>query len=191
MIRFLPLPIPADAFAELDLPEVAGPLGVGDHTHRLWLCRVFLVAAIVMLGEARKPEALTPDQVLAQVGDIQGIDRLYIDYAERRLPSIDVQAWAQIAQIVAGFTEQSIPLRYKGRDKRVPALKLYAASAPVRDLDPVFTQLQALAEMDPVLYQTLVVSLRQEAGDCEKIALAALREARERTSPGLTREDRA
>ncbi len=160
------LELPGEAFVSLDMPVMNTPVVIGEERHLLWLCRVMWVALHAMAESV----AVTPEQLLVQVQTQDQLDQLCIAYAQRYL----LNAWPRIEELVAGLSEPSLPLRYKQRDRHIPALKLYMARQrlPSKDTDAVFNGLVALADYDPDHYRTLVALLEQ--GDGLTMARAAL-----------------
>lgn len=166
------LPIPRGAFDHVYIPHLDGPVGLGDELHRLWLCRLLLVAAQTMrvyLGQLPTPEGL-----LNQIQDIEGIDQLYIRYAEHYLPRVDTRAWGRIAQQLVNLTDRGLPQKYKHRDRRVAAIKLDTGISPPPSEDRLLSQLCLLTDLEPSFYRALVVPLRQRLSDCEQMAQATL-----------------
>lgn len=166
----LALELPRDAFASLELPLISQPVAIGEQAHVLWLCRAMWIALHAMSRD------VTPADLVEQLQTQDRLDQLCIDYAHSYLSEEDVEAWPQIAALVDSLSEPALPVRFKHRDKRIPALKLYIAAAQRSGLkaNGVFAGLTALSDYDPDHYRMLVAVLAQDGLAIAKAAIAAL-----------------
>lgn len=167
----LALELPKDAFTSLELPLISKPVAIGEQAHLLWLCRAMWIALHAMDHD------VTPGELVEQLQTQDQLDQLCIGYAQSYLSEEDVEAWPQIAVLVDSLSEPALPVRFKHRDRRIPALKLYIAAAAQRSglkTNSVFVGLTALSDYDPDHYRTLMAVLAQDGLAIASAAIAAL-----------------
>jgi hypothetical protein len=165
----LDLELPKEAFTSLELPAIDKPFAVGEQAHVLWLCRAMWIALHATQRE------ITPHELVEQLRTQDQVDQLCIDYAQSFLSAQDAGAWPQIVALVDSLSEPALPVRFKHRDRRIPALKLYIATAAQRSAlktDAVFAGLTTLTDYDPDHYRALTAVLDQDGLPIAKAALS-------------------
>ena len=162
------LKVPVNAFSSMELPSLGKPVVVGEHSHLFWLCRVMWIALHAMKEERQ----VLPRALVERVHTHGKLDQLCLEYAQSSLRAEG--AWVEIIRSAEALAAPSLPLRFKHRDRRIAALKLYVGKhALTIKTDPVFTGLTALCDFDPDHFDSLVAMLAQHGLAVAEAALAA------------------
>jgi len=162
------LKMPANAFSSMELPSLGKPVVVGEHSHLFWLCRVMWIA----LHATKAEQQVLPCALVERVRTHEQLDQLCLEYAQSSLSTKG--AWAEIVRSAETLAAPSLPLRFKHRDRRIAALKLYVGKhASTVKTDPVFTGLTALCDFEPDHFDSLVAMLAQHGLAVAEAALAA------------------
>lgn len=143
--------------------------------HRRRFAQCVMRSVVHARGAIGQPVVAT-DELVASVRTITALDECVIAYAERHLPL----AWQRIAATVAGFSSHAVPVAYRDRDKRIPALIMYLGGEDGRDpaspSDEVMTTLVAASRHDGALYNAVMANLAQ-SGDLMSLAIEAVEAA--------------
>ncbi|MCE8013919.1 hypothetical protein [Billgrantia desiderata] len=152
--------LPEHTFDENELPliRLSEALGVPDPEHLVLVARVMSV--VLRARRELGAPVLNPSELVECIRHISDLDDLSLEYAGHVLPA---SAWRAVAARLAELEPDGIPARYRGRDRRIPALLMHldneSESFPA---DPLLVMWCELWRYDPAVYHAVVADLQRE-----------------------------
>lgn len=164
-----PFSLPDTAF-DIDSLDLPTPLLLAEASPDSAERRLQWAARLMMIGARGLQElgrSVDVEGMMAAVTSIDSLDALAIDVATERLAPA---SWTTVAEILASFSERSIPRLYQGRDRRIPALAMYLHQRPEAEADPVLSALIGACRCcDGALYNAILANLEAD-GVLESLA---------------------